>query len=144
MDPATTVRRLVPVSNLAPAVTPTDDVYVIAHMGIAHVDVRSWRLVIDGLVEEPLVFDYHEVTSLPARDVVAVLECFGNPVEPDVPTRRVGNVAWRGVPLAEVRSRPRVELETTTVSLVAPDHGVIYGVRSDHYVLELPLEHAWR
>ena len=144
MDPATTVRRLVPVSNLAPAVTPTDDVYVIAHMGIAHVDVRSWRLVIDGLVEEPLVFDYHEVTSLPARDVVAVLECFGNPVEPDVPTRRVGNVAWRGVPLAEVLTRARVKADARSVWLEAPDFGTFAGVTSDHYVKDLPLEHALR
>jgi len=74
MDPAQTVRRLVPLAKLAPAVTPTEDVYVIAHMGIAHVDVRHWRLVIDGLVEEPLGLDYDEITSLPARDVVAVCQ----------------------------------------------------------------------
>ena len=97
MNPATTVRHLVPVAKLASTVTPTEDVYVIAHMGIAHVDVTQWRLVIDGLVEEPLVLDYQEMTRLPARDVTAVLECFGNPVEPDVATRRVGNVVWRGV-----------------------------------------------
>src|SRR5256885_368500 len=85
MDPAQTVRRLVPLAKLAPAVTPTEDVYVIAHMGIAHVDVRHWRLVIDGLVEEPLGLDYDEITSLPARDVVAVLQCFGNPARPEPP-----------------------------------------------------------
>ncbi len=144
MDPAQTVRRLVPLAKLAPAVTPTEDVYVIAHMGIAHVDVRHWRLVIDGLVEEPLGLDYDEITSLPARDVVAVLECFGNPVEPDVPTRRVGNVAWRGVPLAEILTRARVKPEATSVWLEAPDHGVFAGVASDHYVKDLPLEHARR
>jgi hypothetical protein len=39
MDPAKTFRRLVPADRLAASVTPSDDVYVIAHMGIARVDV---------------------------------------------------------------------------------------------------------
>src|SRR5881628_1930951 len=97
MDPNTTYRRLVPVDRLAPPVTPSDDVYVIAHMGVARVDVAGWRLRVDGLVERPLELDYDALTALPATEVTAVLECFGNPVEPDVATRRVGNVVLRGV-----------------------------------------------
>src|SRR5437763_10454006 len=105
MDPAQTYRRLVPVDRLAAPVTPSDDVYVIAHMGIARVDVAQWRLRVDGLVEHPFDLDYDALTSLPATDVTAVLECFGNPVEPGVATRRVGNVVWRGVLLAELVRR---------------------------------------
>lgn len=142
MDPATTVRRLVPVAKLAPAVTPTENVYVIAHMGIAHVDVERWRLVVDGLVEEPFLLDYGEMTRLPARDVTAVLECFGNPVEPEVATRRVSNVVWRGVPLAEVLRRARVKPGASSVWLEAPDFGTFAGVTSDHYVKDLPLDPA--
>src|SRR5215510_10713737 len=99
MVPHSTYRRLVPVDRLSPPVTPSDDVYVIAHMGIARVDVPQWRLAVDGLVERPFEVDYDALRSLPAAEVTAVLECFGNPVEPEVPTRRVGNVVWRGVPL---------------------------------------------
>src|SRR5438105_2200440 len=105
MDPAQTYRHLVPVDRLAEPVTPSDDVYVIAHMGIARVDVAQWRLSVDGLVERPFELDYDALTSLPATEVTAVLECFGNPVEPDVATRRVGNVVWRGVRLAELVRR---------------------------------------
>ena len=108
MDPATTFRRLVPVERLNAPVTPTDAVYVIAHMGVARVEVAPWRLTVDGLVERPYALDYREVTALPAREVTAVIECYGNPVEPDVPTRRVGNVVWRGVPLAQVVRRAGV------------------------------------
>ena len=83
MDPAQTVRRLVPLAKLAPAVTPTEDVYVIAHMGIAHVDVRHWRLVIDGLVEEPLGLDYDEITSLPAREAMStIVKVMGRKISP--------------------------------------------------------------
>src|SRR3989442_2478813 len=106
MDPSATFRRLVPVDRLAPPVTPSDDVYVIAHMGIARVDVRQWRLAVDGLVERPFELDYEALTSLPATDVTAVLECFGNPVEPEVATRRDGNLLWRGLRLAHPLERP--------------------------------------
>jgi len=73
MDPSATYRRLVPVDRLASPVTPSDDVYVIAHMGIARVDVKPWRLGVDGLVERPFELDYDALTSLPATDVTAVL-----------------------------------------------------------------------
>src|SRR5207244_11927258 len=90
MDPSATFRRLVPVDRLASPVTPSDDVYVIAHMGIARVDVAQWRLAVDGLVERPFELDYDTPTRLPATEITAVLECCGHPVDPDMPTRRVG------------------------------------------------------
>jgi DMSO/TMAO reductase YedYZ molybdopterin-dependent catalytic subunit len=142
MDPATTFRRLVPVDRLDPPITPTDDVYVIAHMGVARVDAGPWRLTVDGLVERRCALDYQEVTALPAREVTAVIECFGNPVEPDVPTRRVGNVVWRGVPLAEVLRRAGVQPAADSVWLEGLDSGTFAGVHSDRYVKDLPLARA--
>jgi len=44
MDPAATYRRQVPVSRLEAFQTPTEDVYVIAHMGIAHLNVVAARI----------------------------------------------------------------------------------------------------
>src|SRR2546423_3383400 len=108
MDPATTTRVLTPVSKLTAFVTPTEDVFVIAHMGIARVDAGPWRLAVDGLVDRPLTLTYDELRALPSRTVTSFLECYGNPVEPDVPTRRVGNVVWRGVTLRDVLARARV------------------------------------
>src|SRR5437867_10777611 len=54
MDPAATYRRQVPVSKLRAFLTPTEDVYVIAHMGIAHVPVETWELRIEGAVGRPM------------------------------------------------------------------------------------------
>lgn len=142
MDPATTFRRLVPVAKLAPWVTPTDDVYVIAHMGIARVDVADWRLTVDGLVERPLALDYREVTSLPAHEVTAVIECFGNPVEPDVPTRRVGNVVWRGAGLADILARAGARSGAQHVWLEGLDFGIFANTHSDRYIKDLPLARA--
>jgi DMSO/TMAO reductase YedYZ molybdopterin-dependent catalytic subunit len=142
MDPDATYRRLVPVERLGARVTPSDDVYVIAHMGIARVDVERWRLHVDGLVERPLELDYAALTSLPATEVTAVLECFGNPVEPEVATRRVGNVVWRGVALTELLRRAGVRPEARLVCPAGLDWGSFASVSSKRYVKDLPLTRA--
>lgn len=142
MDPATTFRRLVPLARLAPAVTPAEDVFVLAHMGVARIDVARWRLTVDGLVERPLALDHATLMRLPARDVTAVLECFGNPRDPDVPTRRVANVVWRGVALADVLRMAGVRDGARHAWLEAPDHGSYANVANDHYVRDLPLARA--
>jgi sulfane dehydrogenase subunit SoxC len=142
MDPSATYRRLVPVDRLSTPVTASDDVYVIAHMGIARVDVAHWRLAVVGLVERPLELDYDALMALPATEVTAVLECFGNPVEPEVATRRVGNVVWRGVPLAHLLERAGVRPEARYVCPEGLDSGSFANVHSDRYVKDLPLARA--
>src|SRR5262245_11682200 len=139
MDPSQTYRRLVSVDRLAPAITPSDDVYVIAHMGVARVDRTTWRLTVDGLVERPFVLDYDELVRLPVVEVTAVLECFGNPVEPDVATRRVANVVWRGVRLAELLDHAGVRPEARYVWAEGLDSGSFANIHSDRYVKDLPL-----
>lgn len=142
MDPSATFRRLVPVERLSAPVTPSDDVYVIAHMGVARVDAGQWRLAVDGLVERPLELDYATLTALPATEVSAVLECFGNPVEPEVATRRVGNVVWRGVRLADLLERAGVRPEARYVCPEGLDSGSFANVHSERYVKDLPLARA--
>lgn len=142
MDPSATFRRLVPVDRLASPVTPSNDVYVIAHMGIARVDVKPWRLTVDGLVQRPFELDYEALTSLPATDVTAVLECFGNPVEPEAATRRVGNVVWRGVRLSHLLERAGVRPEARLVCPEGLDSGSFANVHSERYVKDLPLARA--
>jgi sulfane dehydrogenase subunit SoxC len=142
MDPSATYRRLVPVDRLSTPVTASDDVYVIAHMGVARVDVAQWRLAIDGLVDRPLELDYDALTALPATEVTAVLECFGNPVEPEVATRRVGNVVWRGVRLAHLLERAGVRPTARYVCPEGLDSGSFANVHSDRYVKDLPLARA--
>jgi sulfane dehydrogenase subunit SoxC len=92
MDPSTPFKRLGPVSRLREFVTPVEDVHVLAHLGVAHVDPRQWRLRIDGMVERPFVVDLEELLELPARELTAVFECYGNPLRPGVAARSVANV----------------------------------------------------
>jgi len=140
MDPAETYRRQVPVSQLKSFHTPTDSVYVIAHMGIAHVPVEGWELRIEGAVGHPLRLSHAELLERPAETIESVLECFGNPVEPDVPTRRVGNVSWRGTRLWPLLEEAGVQPRASLAWLEAPDHGAFAGTSSDRYIKDVPLE----
>src|SRR6266545_1241690 len=140
MDPAETFRRQVPVSTLKSFLTPTESVYVIAHMGIAHVAAQTWELRIEGAIERPVRLSYEELLRRPAETIEGVLECFGNPVEPDAPTRRVGNVSWRGTRLWPLLEGAGLEPRAQLVWLEAPDHGTFAGTTSDHYVKDIPLE----
>src|SRR5262249_46860506 len=97
---------------------------------------------VEGLVERPSVLAYEELVRLPAVDVTAVLECFGNPVEPDVATRRVANVVWRGVRLAALLERAGVRPEARYVWAEGLDSGSFANVRSDRYIKDLPLARA--
>jgi sulfane dehydrogenase subunit SoxC len=140
MDPAETYRRQVPVTQLRSFLTPTENVYVIAHMGIAHVPVGGWELRIEGAVERPVRLTYAELLRRPAETIQGVLECFGNPVEPEVPTRRVGNVSWRGARLWPLLEEAGPQSRASLVWLEAPDHGAFAGTSSDRYVKDVPLE----
>ncbi len=140
MDPAETYRRQVPVSQLRSFLTPTESVYVIAHMGVAHVPVDGWELRIEGAVERPLHLTYAELLRRPAETIEGVLECFGNPVEPDVATRRVGNVSWRGARLWPLLEEAGVQPSASLAWLEAPDHGAFAGTSSERYIKDVPLE----
>jgi sulfane dehydrogenase subunit SoxC len=142
MDPDQTYRRQVPVSELTTFLTPTERVYVIAHMGIAHVAAEGWELRIEGAVERPLRLTYTELLRRPAETIQSVLECFGNPVEPEVATRRVGNVSWRGAPLWPLLEEAGPEPRASSLWLEAPDHGSFAGTASDRYIKDVPLEVA--
>jgi len=142
MDPSTPFKRLGPVSRLREFVTPVEDVHVLAHLGVAHVDPRQWRLRIDGMVERPFVVDLEELLELPARELTAVFECYGNPLRPDVAARSVANVVWRGVPLAGLLAQAGPRPQATLVHLEGMDSGTFADVYCERYVKDIPIERA--
>lgn len=142
MDPATTTRVLVPVARLKPFITPTPDFFVIAHMGIARLTREDWALTIEGAVAHPRTLGYEQLIAMPARTIMAVHECFGNPVEPNVPTRRAANVEWTGVPLRDVLAPARPRAHAGHVWLEGADWGTFANVASDRYVKDIPLAKA--
>ncbi|WP_331376951.1 hypothetical protein [Sinorhizobium chiapasense] len=54
MDPPSGLRRIkLRPHEMGDARTATDDLFVLAHLGVPRVDARKWSLRIDGLVGEP-------------------------------------------------------------------------------------------
>ena len=144
MDPPRPFKRLGPVSALKEFVTPVAKVHVLAHLGVARVDPQQWRLSIDGTVEQPFELDLDELLRLPARELSAVFECYGNPLEPDVAARSVANVVWRGVPLSKLLARAGVRAEARFVWLEGLDRGTFAGTYCERYVKDIPVARALR
>ena len=141
MDPASTTKWIPGPERLTERVTAIDDVYLIGHFGIAHVDRESWRLRIDGDVATPRELDLPALRALPTVDVPAVLECFGNPLEPGVFVRRAANVVWHGVPVAALLEAAGAA-PASALWATGADAGVFADVACTEYRKDVPLEVA--
>ncbi|GLZ48370.1 sulfite oxidase [Actinomycetospora sp. NBRC 106375] len=139
MVPAETTKWQPAPARLAAPTTPVDALYVIGHFGIAHVPAEGWRLRVDGRVDRPLELDLDALRALPDRTVHAVLECFGNPLRPDEPTRRAGNVVWRGAPVAAVLDLAGASDGPVLVAQ-GHDRGVFDDTPCTEYLKDLPLD----
>lgn len=139
MDPAVTIKRTPPPDWLGARVTPVPDAYVIGHLGIARVAGQDWSLRVDGLVGNVLRVSLPELRALPAVTVTAVLECFGNPLQPTIPVRRAANVRWRGVPVRALLDAAGVRPGASTLWARGLDHGQFDGIDCACYLKDLPL-----
>lgn len=119
--------------------TRTQDVIVLCHLGVPKIDQGQWRLAIDGLVERPMSLAFGDLARLPLARLESVHQCAGSPLRPAVPTRRVCNVVWGGVRLADVLLMAGVKPEAAYVLSTGCDHGEFDGIPCDDYVKDMPL-----
>jgi DMSO/TMAO reductase YedYZ molybdopterin-dependent catalytic subunit len=90
------------IRGLTPEVTPNRLHYVVDTSIIdPDVEVRSWRLRVDGLVGQPLELGYDELLAMAAIEQYVTLQCISNVVGGDL----VGTAKWTGVPLRAVLAR---------------------------------------
>src|SRR6202451_2253521 len=122
LDSGIVVHRAAPLNGEAPLealgneLTPNARFYVRNHFGIPKLEPASWRLRVNGLVDNPLSLSLSDLLSMPALERVATVECAGNgraTLEPRVEGEqwRFGAVSaarWTGVPLVEVLDRAAV------------------------------------
>ncbi|MFK4067642.1 molybdopterin-dependent oxidoreductase [Streptomyces sp. NPDC029674] len=125
-------------------VTPVDNVFVRAHLGIPEIDPDTWTLTVEGLVARPLRLDLPALLALPRQQLTAVHECFGSPLRPDTPTRAVTNIEWTGLPLAALLDRALPLPAARHVRFEGADTGSFQGEDGLTYVKDLPLETARR
>ncbi|MDB5307138.1 MAG: sorA [Gemmataceae bacterium] len=101
-------------------------------------DLRTWRLRVDGHVERPLELSMGDLHRMEAVSVVAVNQCPGNSrsfFEPRVPGGQwlngaMGNARWTGVRLRDLLQRAGLR-----AGAVAP------RAKHQRVVLEIPA--AW-
>ncbi|ADN51248.1 molybdopterin-dependent oxidoreductase [Vulcanisaeta distributa] len=105
------------------SLTPLDDWYIVQIGPTPQVNVGSYTLVIDGLVNNPLSLTYPELTSMPTKTILDTIQCVSDPYF----LRAV--VEWTGVPLKYVLNLAGIQSSATKV--------ILYG--ADEYTSDLPL-----
>ena len=101
---------LTPLQDLNGSITPSALHFERHHSGIPEIDPSEHRLLIDGLVDRPLVFSLAELQRMPAVTRVYFVECSGNgrvkwsPAEPDTDAQAAFGMTscseWTGVPVS--------------------------------------------
>ncbi|HEX9760150.1 MAG TPA: molybdopterin-dependent oxidoreductase, partial [Candidatus Acidoferrales bacterium] len=99
------------------AITPVGDFYVMSSNGEPRVDASQWSLLVDGLVENPLRFNFDEIRNLPPYETHLTLECISNPIGGGY----IGHAAWRGTLLAPLLERARLRPNAVYAVLYAAD-----------------------
>jgi len=128
-------------------ITPNELFFVRSHFYTPIIDASSWRLQVDGNVENVLILTLDDIRRMPAATITATLECAGNgraffdPPVAGVQWRKgaVGTATWTGVRLADVLYRAGVTANTRYVWLDAADQGI--GAAPD-FIRSLPIEKA--
>lgn len=138
VEPADSFRR----TPLAPhamtsRITPTGQLFILVHLGIARPNPEGWTLRIGGMVKRPLNLSLSDLA--PSRRIEAVHQCAGSPLEPTVPTRRAANVIWEGVPLADILREAQIVPGATFAWADGVDHGTYRGEAVPYFRKDLPL-----
>ena len=77
-----------PLHELDGIITPNGLCFERHHAGIAEIDPKDHRLMINGLVEKPLIFTMQDILRFPRINKLYFLECAAN-----------GGMEWRGAQL---------------------------------------------
>jgi len=143
-----------PFGSLDTFITPVERFYVRCHHPIPEIDAETWRLKIEGEVENPMELTYAELAEMETRTIISTMECAGNGrafLEPQRDGAQweggaVGNAEWTGVPLAALLARAGVRDSTREVILQGADQGEIKEPPRPsgkiHYARSLPLTKA--
>lgn len=115
--------------------TPTEQFFERSHFVVPTIDAKTWRLKVEGAVENPLELSLEDLQAMPATTLPLTLECAGNGRVFLVPAARglqwqfgaVGNAEWTGVPLSAILEKAKVRAGAVEVILVGGDKGTIAG-----------------
>jgi sulfite oxidase len=118
-----------PLDSLTDYLTPNELFFVRSHW-VPHTPIMgSWRLAVDGEVDEPRSWTLAELQKFHLTEVTCVLQCAGNgrglyaPTVPGVQWKygAIGNARWRGVRVRDVLERSGVKSNAKHLHLFGSD-----------------------
>jgi sulfane dehydrogenase subunit SoxC len=142
MSPHATYRHRVAAHELTDRITPTSDVFVLAHFGVARIQPDAWRLQVTGMVNCPAAMSLRQLRELPKVELEAFIKCAGFPHDHTIATRNVSNAVWGGVRLSEILKQADVREGASFIWAFAPDHGSYADFSADCYIKDIPLIRA--
>ena len=99
-----------PLQDLTGTITPADLHFERHHNGVAHIDPTRYRLMLHGMVAQPMIFTLDELKRFPPVTRTCFIECSGNgrtgfrapkpEMTPQLLEGLTGNSEWTGVRLA--------------------------------------------
>ena len=122
-----------PFENLDGFITPTSSFYVRTHFPIPKISKASWRVRVEGEVEQPCELSYDDLLKFKPQTIPVTLECAGN--NRNLLTTKVkgvqwglgavGTAEWTGVPLSEILNRVGIRSAAHEVILEGADEGAL-------------------
>ena len=124
-----------PLHLLEGTVTPNELHFTIVHNGSPDIDPAKHRLVIHGMVRQPLVFTLDKLARYPLTTRMAFVECAGNsapmfsnePIQATIQALHglVSNAEWTGVPLSILLDEAGIDRKAKWVIAEGADTGVL-------------------
>jgi DMSO/TMAO reductase YedYZ molybdopterin-dependent catalytic subunit len=122
-----------PFSTLDGWVTPNDQFYVRSHFPVPAIDLQSWRLRIEGAVDQPREYSHADLLARPQTTIPATMECAGNSrvfLQPKVKGVQwemgaIGHAEWTGIWLGELLREAGFAADACEVILEGADTGSI-------------------
>jgi DMSO/TMAO reductase YedYZ molybdopterin-dependent catalytic subunit len=94
------------IPGISPLFTPNADFYrVDTALTVPSVDPQTWRLVIDGMVDQKVEVTYDELVGMGVDEYSITLTCVSNEVGGNL----LGNAKWLGIPVRDVLKKAGVQ-----------------------------------
>ena len=129
-------------------ITPNEEFFFITNIDGARpeIDVATWKLELDGLVDKPLSLSLDDIKARPRQEVTCTMECSGNSGLPFL-TGAIGNATWAGTPLATLLQEAGVPPEAIEVAFWGTDATDVEArdmTMRQHYARSMALADAQR
>ena len=116
-----------------PPITSNDRFYLQSINGENYdpkIRAENWSLTLDGLVDNPLLLHYEDISSMPLTRQKMTMQCIGNWIGGPL----VGNAEWGGTPFRNLLEMAEIRDEAFRVKFDS----------IDGYTTSIPLEQALR